>query len=312
VAVVIASWVRKFQLALVSALWVGSARADECPAGTEARPDGSCAAKVTIECPAGTIFEQGKGCVAKVVECPAGKVLEANKCIDKPPPPPAPAPAKEERAVEPPGPPKKLQLGLRVGYALPLFNALRSAVDDSAVALSTEVVGALPIGLELGYRVVDALYLGGLVSFGPAFPKQASDGYCSPSATSCSGDHARFAFQGRFYPLRRGRIEPWLGLGFGYERLTLRVEGPAATGGTGSVATTYSGVEWFELSVGADITVLRDLTTGPFVSFALGQYGSSYVREEIGSTTITSSDNIKNPAAHGWLQLGARGTFGLL
>jgi hypothetical protein len=313
VAAAIASWVRS--LALFSSLTLPlAARAQECPAGTEPK-DGACAPKVTIECPAGTIFEPGKGCVAKVVECPAGMILDANKCVPRPAPP---GPPKEPETPVPPAAPqspaapKRFQVGVRAAVAFPLFNALRSATDNSDIALSKEVTLAVPIGLELGYRVIDALYVGAIVSYGFALPHEAADGYCQPSAASCTGSQLRVAFQGRFYPLRNRSFDPWVGLGFGYERLTLRYEGPVASGGTGVATTTYSGVEYFELSAGSDFELVRDLSVGPFLSFALGQYGRQSLTEETGALTFTSNDAIKNPAVHGWFQLGARGAFGLL
>jgi hypothetical protein len=297
-------------------LFAAHAHADDCPAGTEPKADGGCAPKIDIQCPAGTIFEEGRGCVAKVLECPPSMVLEANKCVAKPAPPPPPEPTKPEPTKPegppaPAGPPKRFQLAVRLGFALPLLNAYRSPKDQSAVALSDEVVGSVPIGLEIGHRVMSALYLGGVVTFGPAFPREASDGYCQPNATSCGGDHLRVAFQARVYPLRAGVLEPWIGLGFGYERLELREEGTLATGDTGGVATTLSGIEYFELSAGADFEVLRDVRLGPLLSFALGQYGRATVQQTSAIGTTTSSNTIKDPAVHGWLQLGVRGAFGL-
>lgn len=305
-------------LAVVVSFAAPAAYAQEpCPAGTEPRAEGGCAPKVDISCPAGTIFEEGKGCVAKVVECPAGMIVDANKCVPRPAPPPPPPPPKASEPPrpapppEPEGPPKRFTVGVRVGFAFPLLNAYRDAKDESAVRLGNELHGALPIALELGYRVLEPLYVGVLGSFGPAFPRSAGDGYCSPSATSCTGDHLRVAVQARFHPLRGRTIDPWVGLGFGYERLSLREEGITANGDQGSVEMALSGVEFFDVSVGANYSVLRDLAVGPFLSFTLGQYGRISVDETLGSGSTTSDSAIKNTSPHAWLVLGVRGAFGL-
>jgi hypothetical protein len=194
---------------------------------------------------------------------------------------------------------------------LPLHNANRDANDGSPVRLSSQIYGVLPVGLEVGYRVVDALYLGAVGSFGPAFVKQGGDAYCASSATACRGDHLRVALQARLYPLRGQTFDPWIGLAFGYERLSMRYEGSITTGGTGGVTTTYSGLEFFELSVGGDLAVLPELRVGPFLSFALGQFGNVDIEETPRVAGGSGSFAIQNRSPHGWLQLGVRGAFGL-
>ena len=44
---------------------------EACPEGTEARKDGVCVPKVVIDCPHGTTFESGRGCVAVMAKAPA-------------------------------------------------------------------------------------------------------------------------------------------------------------------------------------------------------------------------------------------------
>ncbi len=297
-----------------------SAAADEpCPAGTEPSAEGGCAPKIEINCPPGTIFEAEKGCVAKVVECPAGMIVEANKCVSvpkaAPPPPPPPQPKPSEPPNVQPTPeaaPKRLLVGVRVGFALPLLNMYRSPIDNSAVSLGGAVHGTLPIGLEVGYRVIDPLYVGALVSFGPAFVSSAADGYCSPSATTCSGEHLQVGLHARFYPRRSQTFDPWVGLGFGYERLSMRQEGMLVTGDRGGISQALSGFEFVDVSVGGDLALLRDVRVGPFASFALGQFDTATVTQTAGDNSSTTTGSIRNPTMHAWLVLGVRGALGIL
>jgi hypothetical protein len=94
---------------------------------------------------------------------------------------------------------------------------------------------------------------------------------------------------------------PWLGAGLGWEWASQRRERLGAattTSWNGPEVAAQGGLEWRVWR--------RELGVGPFVLFGLGRYQRVSVDTGQGS----ASEDILNHAAHGWLQLGVRGTWG--
>lgn len=209
----------------------------------------------------------------------------------------------------------RFELGLRTGYALPLgryadVRQIGSTVQDDVNALSDDAYGAIPLWLDLGYRLTPALVIGVYNMFGLVLPKSgaASDplgGGC-PEGLDCFAIGVRFGVQAQYRFLPGAPVDPWLGLGLGYEWITSHVEG-RVFGIPIDVVTDHAGLELLHLQGGVDWHLARALALGPFASVSAMQYTSC-------SATLDGDESpcrLPDKAWHGWLVLGVRGVLGL-
>jgi hypothetical protein len=205
--------------------------------------------------------------------------------------------------VEPPAPTPtakggKVFLGLRSGYALP-FGAL-----DQGSTLSDRFEGHVPIWLDVGYKVTQNVVLGlygeygfGIIKDQRSLPPALTCG----NGLDCSGHVIRFGAQVQCQVAPGQSVNPWVGLGLGYEILGISAKGTA-----GPVAiefgATYLGFEFANFQTGVDLKVARGVGVGPFVSFSLGQYlDCSAEGHGVLATCHRGSKRF-----HEWLTLGGR------
>jgi hypothetical protein len=194
------------------------------------------------------------------------------------------------------------EAGLRVGYGLP-FGELRADSD-----LNDGISGQIPLWLDVGYRLNPALFLGGYVQYGFGFVGGAIDESCDDTdGVDCSATDIRLGLQLHYHIAPRSTANPWLGLGVGYEWMSLGVE----AGGDEAVFTS-SGFEFINLQAGLDFGLADHLFAGPFISLSLGQYDEVSVDCDgaICSTLGRAGDaEIEDTATHGWFVLGVRATY---
>jgi hypothetical protein len=178
---------------------------------------------------------------------------------------------------------KKIRLGLRLGYAFAL-----GSVEEGA-KMSEGTSGQIPIWLDAGYMVTPNIMLGLYGQYGFVQLKDCDD---------CSSHDIRFGVQGQYHLSPAESVDPWLGLGVGYEIISVSrtLQGTDFT-------VSDTGFEFLNLQGGADFKLADAFTLGPFVSFSLGQYSNQSAGDE--------SASIENKALHEWLTIGAKGTFGL-
>ncbi len=171
--------------------------------------------------------------------------------------------------------------GFRLGWGIPGGEFEKSGLG---LAMSDVITGVLGLGVDAGYRFTENLYVVLNVSGGYVFPKN-----CGGGAT-CTGWQIRGGPMGmwRFLPFQN--VSPWVGLGAGYEYIVR-----SATLGGSESSVAYHGFQFVELSGGAHFRTSRTYA-GPFVSFAMGQYGSK--------STSSSSGSVDDPATHQWITLG--------
>jgi hypothetical protein len=171
-------------------------------------------------------------------------------------------------------------LGLRGAYAWPM-GGLTGDED-----LSASVSWQLPVWLEAGYHLNRNLYLG-------AYYQYAFGHDNCPAGIDCSSHAMRFGIEG-IYTFATGAIQPWAGLGVGYERLSRS---------RGGDSTTFTGLELLNLQVGLDFAMGK-MTFGPFASYQLlGKYSSFDANGR--------SNDIGDSRGHSWLQLGLKLGFTL-
>lgn len=236
---------------------------------------------------AGAFAQEGEGGEEKAADAPAGGE-------EKPAGGDAAAggEAKAGGAVDTSAPPDaggKIKLGLRLGYGLPMGDASK---DNK---LSDGISGMIPIWLDLGYMVTPNIMVGLYAQYGIVMVKDC------PSGASCSGSDIRVGLQGQYHLSPGESLNPWFGLGVGYEMASSKVE----AGGAEATAD-YSGLEFANLQAGADFKVGESMAVGPFLSFSIGQYSKA----KLDSPVAKFDGDIEDKAMHQWLTLGVKGTFG--
>ena len=190
----------------------------------------------------------------------------------------------------------KFKLGLRLGYALPSGkingDTTTAGVTRPGEKLSDAFSGQVPIWLDAGYMVTPNILVGLYGQYGFVQTKNCDDG------ASCSAHDIRFGVQGQYHIMPDESVDPWLGLGFGYESLGVSESAMGL-----SVDGSLTGWEFLNLQGGVDFQVTNAFTVGPFLSFSLDQFSS----QKLGDT----SQDIDPTALHEWITFGAKGTFGI-
>jgi opacity protein-like surface antigen len=194
---------------------------------------------------------------------------------------PAAEGAKEQKGVE---------IGLRVGYGIPLGDAAKD------VKLGDSIKGQIPIRLDAGYRVTSNIYVGLYFSYGIAMINKDKVKGCD--VADCSASTINFGVMGAYHISPAESMDPWIGLGLGLENVTQKV----SLGGN-SASSTIKGLTFLDIQAGLDFKATPNLLVGPVVSFALGQYSS--VSTDAGSADITDK------GMHEWLTIGVRGAYGI-
>jgi hypothetical protein len=181
----------------------------------------------------------------------------------------------------------QLDLGVRVGWAVPAGHAF------SGGDLAGLVNGALPVQIDVGYRLSPALSVGAFASYalGRIDAHVVADAGVDHGATVLrAGLRASYALE-RLSPV----VVPWAGLGAGYERMRLDL----------GTTYTYLGWELVTLEAGADWKVRSSFRIGPVFAWSLGGYD----RLEIHPDPDGSSGGIAARGRHAWVTLGLRGRF---
>jgi len=205
------------------------------------------------------------------------------------------SPESESTAPKPETPDSGFSFGARVGYGIPLGSATGAPGDD----LDKVYSGALPLVLDVGYRVTPNVYFGLYGQYG--FGIVASNPGCSNGVT-CTGTSTRFGLNVHYHFQPKETADPWIGGGIGYEWASVDLSGP---GGQGSIS--MSGWELFNLQMGIDFRASPLVRIGPFVALSAAEYTDA-------SATINSqnrSGSVSNQALHEWLTLGIRTQFDL-
>ncbi len=203
---------------------------------------------------------------------------------------PAPAPS---GAVGPRG---AIELGLRIGYGYPVGN--EGAVPGSNnTSLHDDISGLIPIWIDAGFRPNPNVYLGVFFQYAFAFVNNDQNPDCAQSGVSCSAKDLRLGLDAHYHFSPGESLDPWVGVGAGYEWLVLD-----ESAGAVSVSETASGFEFVNLQIGGDFAVAPNVGIGPFFAFTLAEY--SHLGGAIDTDLATKS-------IHGWMMGGVRGVFDL-
>jgi hypothetical protein len=180
-------------------------------------------------------------------------------------------------------------VGARLGYALPWGDLMKSwPVTDT-------VRSQVPIQLDLGLALGQALTIGAYAAYGFAQPSKGWRDDCDAAGSSCSAGTLRVGAQLSLHSAGARSAGLWGGVAVGYEELrTKDSKGRIAELGFEGYDATLEG--------GYDLPVSSGLRLGPYVSASVGRFGEL-------KSTLTA--DIASKELHGWLQLGLRGVFAL-
>lgn len=189
-----------------------------------------------------------------------------------------------------------LQLGARVGYALP--NGQLSNSSSLSTSMSDLESGSVPVGIDVGYRLSRGVYLGGTLVWGAGVSPN-SPGTC-PANASCFRQDAQLRAEARFYFAPQRRVTGWASVGAGWEVAAFS----QSAGGNGATAT-LTGPVLADLELGFDVRH-GALAIGPYFGLSIAEFlthGQSPAPAAV-PTWIT------DPSLHGWFTLGLRGAYG--
>lgn len=225
--------------------------------------------------------------------------------------PPAAPPSSEENAAKAASsrPPRKVQFefGTRLGYGIPL-----GEISKEGPKLKDALKGQVPIWFDAGVRLFSHVFVGAYLGIGVGIPGENEVcaefdrglGECSQSALDL-----RLGLQAIYHFRPPGKLDPWVGIGFGYELANLSTTAEIDQE-RAEVSETVSGLEMVNLQAGLDIPIGKKVGLGPFLTWTAARYGSasSECSGDCGDFVGVDGD-IENTTTHGWLFIGARATF---
>ena len=209
--------------------------------------------------------------------------------------PPAPA-----LAQEPPSPRRDFRpgpsVGLRLGWGFPFGNRAKVGGVDESMGPSANFSGMAPIWVDGGYRFNKLVYVGGYFQYGFLFVSKEHG--CPSPLTSCHAHDIRGGAAVHFHLMPLHAVDPWLGIGLGYESSTTTFEGEAQ-----SATRTNGGIEFANAQVGLDVHTFFGFEWGPFASFSLDEYSTETQTPPFGATEKYA---LRDKTIHYFLVLGIR------
>jgi hypothetical protein len=175
------------------------------------------------------------------------------------------------------------ELDVRAAVALP-FGTVNGSTGNN---LNQTFAFAIPLMLDIGYRVDSSLFIGAYGSYAFASPANALRSDCA----QCSVADMRLGIEAQIHSGPARTWDPWVGLGSGYEW--------AKVNSTSDQLST-SGWEILHAEAGIDLRAGNAAGLGPFVTGTVGQYDYESLPGQ-GATAVT------NRSLHEWFMFGLRG-----
>jgi len=192
-----------------------------------------------------------------------------------------------------------LGVGLKLGYGLPMGDAVKDGAFDRFTK------GAVQTEFALTYGLTPSFILGGYAGLGfGLLPSKLADA-CDGPDIDCSLFFLSFGLHAEYRFLPGYIANPWLGGNFGMEW----AHQSASSSGI-DVSSSLFGLA-FGPSVGVDFEIAR-WGIGPFVSYQAGRFlTADFNLTGLGDDGDDGggSGSIDNKAFHGWLTFGARARY---
>lgn len=194
-------------------------------------------------------------------------------------------------------------LGLRTGYGMPLGTA------GDGVKLGRLTWGAVPVQLDVGYRLLDNLEIGGYFSYGFAgLSSDARSALEASGATKISGHVVqRVGLQATYRLMPGNVIVPWATVGFGYEWLRYASADVSTPNGTDELEVGFGGLE-ASLTLGAEYEIAPSFAVGPYLGLSAGRYDRHLATVDAAGA---SDGSVGSKALHEWLSVGVKATYRL-
>ena len=194
--------------------------------------------------------------------------------------------------------PVRFEAGVRVGMALPIGNATGPSQNSpQGTSLADLVAWTVPLQLDIGARI-GPVFVGGRAAY--AFGKTGSS---FDGASSRSASNVRAGFEVLWHFAADQKVDPWAGIGVGYEWLNLS----AAVNNGSVVYATLRGFEWVSVQLGIDFALGRTFRIGPYLETNVAQYDSAsggIINVQGGQ--IGGSTDVQSKSAHAWIGFGLR------
>lgn len=204
-----------------------------------------------------------------------------------------------EAAVAHRAPPARrgFQMALRSGVSLPF-----GKVDgDADLKMSDLVAPQVPLIIDIGGKPIKQLFLGAYVGVGAGAVAGETDDWCDRENLDCIALSLQAGVQVQYHILPHEDLNPWIGYGLGLESVIIGI-----THGDEDGSLSFGGFQFARFMGGVDFRINRTLGIGPFVDFALGQYGGY----RYDAPVITDDEgDYDDKKLHEWLTIGARFVF---
>lgn len=207
----------------------------------------------------------------------------------------------------------RLHLALRTGFGLPLghyadVRTIAGFRQTDVNALADDTYGAIPIWLDVGYRWSEHWMVGVYAMAGFVLPKTAANadplsGGC-PEGFDCSAFGVRLGLQGQYRFTPGGALDPWLGLGVGYESIWSNLDGELFNTPF-EASTRHAGPDLVHVQGGLDFPLGDRARLGPFLSASAMRYTACSA--ELAGDEVDCE--LEEQSWHGWLVIGLRGAL---
>lgn len=198
--------------------------------------------------------------------------------------------------------------GLRTGLGVPLGKAGQD-FTGAARDLSDLTSWRAPIWIDVGYSPSGSTTLGAYLQVGVG-------GTGDSCIADCDWSDLRIGASAEWRLLPGAAVDPWIGVGLGYEWLSYRVLISAMIENEDGVLETVRGraTERFGgpellLHGGVDFQVDDALRIGPYASATAGQYLTDSYRCQPASDLCPEDGSIDGAAFHSWIGVGVRGAY---
>jgi hypothetical protein len=221
----------------------------------------------------------------------------------------------------------RFEMGARLAYGVPFgaAAATQPGEPESTERLRRILVGEIPLWLDVGARLNEQFFVGAYYQYGfGILPGEvarncdqiSSEADAAGGTSTCNGHDMRLGAEFLYHLLPKGDVDPWAGLGVGYEWIGQSV-GADVQGQSFDASETAHGFEFLNLQAGFDIPATENVGIGPFLALTLAEY--AHVSESCSSNIGFCEDaglgnahaDINGKALHEWLIIGMRGTLRL-
>jgi hypothetical protein len=210
----------------------------------------------------------------------------------------SPGPSTTEREFNP-----GFEAGLRLGIGLPVGSAGKGALGDQR-KMGDLVTWRSPVWVDVAYRVSP------VASFG-LYGQIGVGGTGDLCAGKCNWSDLRLGAQGKWRLNPGDAVDPWLGLGVGFESLGFQTRElqPQEEGAIPFWARSTERLIGPELllQAGLGLRVDDSVQLGPFVSASVGSYVGDHYECDLEGCPGGSSVN--GSGFHAWLGVGLSGSY---